>query len=217
MKLQYLGHSAFRLISETGTTFVTDPFDEKMLGYAFPHVKADVVTLSHDHGDHSCYLAVGGAPFVIDVATALAADDVAVESFECFHDDVQGKKRGKNLVFTFLVDGIKVAHMGDVGELSEKVAQKLAGTNVLLVPVGGKYTVDALGAKWYVDRIKPQVVIPMHYQTAQGGVGVSGVQDFLQLFDNCDVQSFDGDYLVFDDVPQNESTKVIVMKNYVDD
>ncbi len=215
MRLQYLGHSCFCIISDIGTTVVTDPYEGEKIGYCLPHLHTDFVTVSHYHFDHCCVEALGGNPSVIDCEIACAVDDVAVQSFRCFHDDAQGTKRGENLCFTFLTDGIKIAHMGDIGEQSEALAKSLAGTNVLLVPVGGKYTVDAVGAKWYVDRIKPQIVIPMHYQTEEGGVGVDGVQAFLDLFDNQQVATFNGDFLCFDDVPAGQ-TRVVVMKRFAD-
>ena len=216
MKLQNLGHASFRIISEMGTTIVTDPYDGKMVGFEMSRVRCDVVTVSHHHGDHDCMDAIIGNPAVLDEAIACAADDIAVTSYETFHDDVKGAKRGKNLVFSFLVDGIKVVHMGDVGCLDEDVASKIMGCDVLLLPVGGTFTVDAVGAKWYVDKVKPKIVIPMHYKTEEHSFNVDGVEKFLALFDAESVTDSVSDSLTLYDAPTNEQTRVIVLERYED-
>lgn len=210
MKLQYLGHSSFRIISDMGMAVVTDPYKSDMVGLQMPQVRCDVVTMSHHHADHDCTESILGHPTEIDVCGACAADDVAINSFETFHDDKNGSLRGKNLVFTFLVDGLKIAHLGDIGCLDEKVAQSLAGCDLLLVPVGGTYTVDHLGAKWYVDKINPKIVIPMHYKLGTSTIDISPVDDFLSLFDQHQIRHV-GDTLNLFDVPENETPLVYVM------
>lgn len=210
MKLQYLGHSSFRIISDMGMTVVTDPYKSDMVGLQMPQVRCDVVTMSHHHADHDCTESILGHPTEIDVCGACAADDVAINSFETFHDDKKGSLRGKNLVFTFLVDGLKIAHLGDIGCLDEKVAQSLVGCDLLLVPVGGTYTVDHLGAKWYVDKINPKIVIPMHYKLGTSTIDISPVDDFLSLFDQQQIRHV-GDTLNLFDTPENETPLVYVM------
>ena len=216
MKLQNLGHACFRIISEMGTTIVTDPYDSKMVGFEMARVRTDVVTMSHHHGDHDCMSSIMGNPAVLDEAIACAADDVAVTSYETYHDDVKGAKRGKNLVFSFLVDGLKVVHMGDIGCLDEDVVSKIMGCDVLLLPVGGTFTVDAAGAKWYVDRVKPKIVIPMHYKTAEHSFNVDGVDKFLAQFDAATVTRSDADSLTLYDAPSNEQTRIITLQRYTD-
>ena len=210
MKLQYLGHSSFRIISDMGMTIVTDPYKSDMVGLQMPLVRCDVVTMSHHHADHDCTESILGHPTEIDVCGACAADDVAINSFETFHDDKKGSLRGKNLVFTFLVDGLKIAHLGDIGCLDEKVAQSLVGCDLLLVPVGGTYTVDHLGAKWYVDKINPKIVIPMHYKMGTSTIDIAPVDDFLSLFDQQQIRHV-GDTLNLFDTPENEIPLVYVM------
>ena len=210
MKLQYLGHSSFRIISDMGMTVVTDPYKSDMVGLQMPQVRCDVVTMSHHHADHDCTENILGHPTEIDVCGACAADDVAINSFETFHDDKKGSLRGKNLVFTFLVDGLKIAHLGDIGCLDEKVAQSLVGCDLLLIPVGGTYTVDHLGAKWYVDKINPKIVIPMHYKFGTSTIDISPVDDFLSLFDQQQIRHV-GDTLNLFDTPENETPLVYVM------
>ena len=216
MKLQYLGHASFRLISEMGTTIVTDPYDGKMLGFEMTPVRCDVVTVSHHHGDHDYVDAVLGNPAVLDEVIACAADDVAVESYATFHDDERGAKRGNNLVFTFSVDGMKVVHMGDVGCLDEDVVSKIKGCDVLLLPVGGTFTVDAVGAKWYVDKVQPKLVVPMHYKTEEHSFNVDGVEKFLSQFDEADVTRSASDTLTLFDTPDNDHPKFVTLQRFKD-
>ena len=216
MKLQYLGHASFRIISEMGTTIVPDPYDSKMVGFEMARVRCDVVTASHHHGDHDCLDSILGNPAVLDEVIACAADDIAVESYSTFHDDVKGAKRGTNLVFSFLVDGLKVVHLGDIGCLDEEIVAKIKGCDVLLLPVGGTFTVDAKGAKWYVDEVCPQIVVPMHYNTDEHAFNVDGVEPFLQLFDESDVTRSLSDTLTLYDSPQNDRPRVVTLQRFKD-
>ena len=216
MKLQYLGHASFRIISEMGTTVVCDPFKGDWVGFDMARVRADVVTISHHHGDHDCMDAIIGSPAELDVEVACAADDVAIESISSFHDDEKGAKRGKNLVFTFLVDGIKVVHMGDIGCLDENVVAKIKRCDVLLLPVGGTFTVDADGAKWYVDRVQPKIVVPMHYKTDDHSFDVDGVDRFLSLFDSAQIVQSPSDTLILEDTPKNIEVKIVTLQRFVD-
>lgn len=216
MKLQYLGHASFRIISEMGTTVVCDPFKSDWVGFDMARVRCDVVTMSHHHGDHDCMDSIIGSPAELDVEIACAADDIAVESIATYHDDVKGAKRGQNLVFCFLVDGIKVVHMGDIGCLDDNVVAKIKNCDVLLMPVGGTFTVEAVGAKWYVDQVQPKIVVPMHYKTDEHNFDVDGVDKFLSLFAPADVQQSGADTLTLYDVPDNTHTKVLVLERFKD-
>ena len=216
MKIQYLGHASFRIVSEMGTTVVCDPYKSDWVGFEMARVRCDVVTISHHHGDHDCMDSIIGTPAELDVEIACAADDIAIESIESFHDDEKGAKRGKNLVFTFLVDGLKVVHMGDIGCLDEKVVAKIKHCDVLLLPVGGTFTVDAAGAKWYVDNVQPSIVVPMHYKTDEHDFKVDGVDKFLSLFAPNQVKVSSSDTLTLYDAPENSEPEVIVLQRFKD-
>lgn len=213
MKLQYLGHACVRLISEIGTTIICDPYDSNLVGYAMPSFGCDLATISHGHADHNCIEALTNLPTVMDCPGTIVLDDVSVTAFSTWHDDKQGALRGDNLVFTFGIDALRVAHLGDLGEVNQEVANKLAGTNVLIIPVGGNYTIDAKQAKWYVDQIAPQIVVPIHY--SQGGtIDIARVEEFTSLFDkSCVVYATD--FYNIDDIDEN-TTKIVVISRIED-
>ncbi len=213
MKLTWLGHSSFRLEESTGTAIVTDPFDP-YVGYDMPTVSADIVTVSHGHKDHSNVCAVEGNPTVIRNAGFYEIGGVHMLAGKSYHDNNKGSERGENLIFKFRMDGVEVCHMGDIGEeCSVMLVESIMPVNVLLIPVGGTYTVDAEGAKEYVDRIMPDVVIPMHYKTKDCDFDIAKLNEFLDLFDDEDIVYIDGNSVEFDRADfDGESTKVYVLE-----
>ena len=165
MKITWLGHSCFKIESDGGKIIVTDPFDEAV-GYPLPKEKADVVTVSHDHHDHNNVKVLKGDPAVVRGSGKQTAAGIEFEGIATYHDEKGGKLRGKNTIFSFEMDGIRVCHLGDLGHLlGEKEAAALCDVDVLMIPVGGVYTLDAEGAKKVVGQIRPKVVIPMHFMT----------------------------------------------------
>lgn len=167
MIITYLGHSCFKIQDKAGSegvTVVTDPFD-KNVGLKVPNFEADIVTVSHKHNDHSNINALRGNPFVIDSAGEYEAKGVAINGIESYHDAKDGVERGKNIIYRIDIDNVSVAHLGDLGhELDAKQLERLEGTDVLLIPVGGKYTIDAKKAIEVIKQIEPRIVIPMHYK-----------------------------------------------------
>ncbi|MCJ7507234.1 MAG: MBL fold metallo-hydrolase [candidate division Zixibacteria bacterium] len=159
---QWFGHSCFR-ISTDKLSVVTDPFD-KSVGYPVPSCNSDVITVSHEHFDHNNVSCIKrGAAVVKSSKNVKGVDFSAIQTS---HDEAGGSKRGKNNVFVWLMEGIKIAHLGDLGHIltSDQVA-KLGGVDVLLIPVGGYYTIDPKEADSIISQLKPKVVIPMHYKT----------------------------------------------------
>lgn len=185
MEIQWCGHSCFRLADQNGFAIVTDPFDDSV-GYPRPHVSASLVTLSHDHYDHNHCQAVAGAPKVVRTAGAIAPGElppgVSVRGVAAFHDEVQGRRRGANVLFRFELDGVRVVHLGDLGhQLTPEQVATLTPVDVLLVPVGGTYTIDARGAYEVCRALDPKLVVPMHYKTDVCRVDVAPVEPFLRL------------------------------------
>jgi L-ascorbate metabolism protein UlaG (beta-lactamase superfamily) len=215
LKLTWLGHSSFRLEESTGTSVVTDPF-HPYVGYEMPNVEADIVTISHGHQEHSYLSAISGNPTVIRNAGFYEIGGVHMLAQKSFHDESKGAERGSNLLFKFRMDGVEVCHMGDVGEeCSVMLVESIMPVNVLLIPVGGKYTIDAEQAKEYVDRIMPDVVIPMHYKTKDCDFDIDKVNEFLSLFEDDDIVYVDSNTVEFDRADfDGESTKVLVLEKF---
>ena len=217
MKITWLGHSSFKLEESTGTTVVTDPY-HPYVGYEMPEVTADIVTVSHGHKDHNHLEAVKGNPEVLNHAGAYDISGVHILARRTYHDSKNGAARGENLVFKFRMDGVDICHMGDIGEeCNAMLVESLAPVNVLMIPVGGTYTIDAEQAKEFVDRIMPDVVIPMHYKTRDCAFDIARLNEFLDLFDDEDVVYTESDTVEFDRADfDGESTKVYVLERFSD-
>ena len=210
MKIEYLGHSSFKLTESTGTSVVCDPYDGSV-GFDMGKVRADAVTVSHGHFDHNNVKAVEGNPIVLDKECSYDLPGVEIDSIKSFHDRQRGKQRGENLIFKFRMDGIDVCHLGDLGEdCSSELIDLLLPVNVLLIPVGGTYTITAEMAKEYVDRIMPDIVIPMHYKSKDCKLDISKVDEFLDLFDEECVEELEGSELELMRSDFEGGTRVIV-------
>lgn len=173
MKLTYYGHASF-LLESNGTSILIDPFDDKP-GYPQPDVSPTAVTVSHEHFDHNHVATAKGSPKVIRGLTAGGKDwntvkekvgPVAISGVATYHDASQGKDRGKNTIFIFEAEHLRVAHAGDLGHpLSTEQVSQLGTIDVLMIPIGGYYTIGPEEAEQVINAVKPRVVIPMHYRT----------------------------------------------------
>lgn len=164
MDITYLGHSSFR-IKGKDATLVTDPFDGKMLGFKFPKVEANIVTVSHQHGDHNQVSDIAGNPKVVDGPGEYEIGGVSIFGTPTFHDDKKGEERGHNTVFTITFEHINLCHLGDLGhKLTEEQIGQIGSVDILLVPVGGHYTINAQEAAEVVSQLEPKIVIPMHFK-----------------------------------------------------
>ncbi len=182
MKIKYLGHSAFVIISDGGVKIITDPYGTSPdLTYGEISEPADIVTVSHDHFDHCNVAAVGGNPQVIRRAEVSAAKGIKFKGISSYHDDEGGRVRGNNIIFCFEVDRLKLCHLGDLGHrLDDRQKADIGSVDILLIPVGGYYTIDAKTATEVCEQLKPGVIIPMHYRTDKGLPSIAGVEEFLR-------------------------------------
>jgi L-ascorbate metabolism protein UlaG (beta-lactamase superfamily) len=180
MKIKYLAHSAFLITSEKGTKIVTDPYEpEEELRYGEITETADIVTASHQHTDHNYVSVVRGNPKV--VKTSEEVKGIKVKAVPAYHDTIGGSRRGPNTIFCFDVDGVNVCHCGDLGhELTAEQVKAIGKVDVLLIPVGGTFTVDAKGAARVAEQLKAKVTIPMHYKTDKTSLPIAGVDEFLK-------------------------------------
>lgn len=211
MKIQWIGHSCFKLTESTGTVIVTDPFGD--VGYEQPRLRADAVTSSHNHYDHNNFRMIEGNPEIFDRRGEFDFRGVKITGIRSMHDAEGGKKRGQNIIFKFRMDGLDICHLGDIGhEVTPKLLDLLLPVNVLMVPVGGVYTIDAEQAKEYVDALMPEIVLPMHYKTKSLTLDIDRLDNFLRLFDDSEIEEPGSDTIELDrDDMGNQSTRVVVL------
>ena len=186
MKLIWNGHSCFTIQSEDGT-LVLDPYqDGSVPGMSPLSLTADLVLCSHEHRDH-------GARETVALTGRTAA--FQVDRLDTFHDDSQGSQRGKNTIHILSSQGLRVAHLGDLGCFpTPEQMDRLMRLDALLLPVGGYYTIDAQQAHELVRALRPRVVVPMHYRSDSFGFDViARLEDFLDLCDH--VVRYDGNTL----------------------
>ena len=216
MKIQWLGHSAFRLTESTGASVITDPFDPSAVGYGMAYLPCDAITSSHGHNDHNNFRGVKGNPVIINQTGTFDVNGIKIHSILTNHDPEDGALRGKNIIYQFRLDGVTVCHMGDIGETcTPELIEQLIPVNILLLPVGGNYTIDAEQAKEYVDHIMSDVVIPMHFKTRHTDYDIDKADNFLRLFDNETIAEAESDTLEFDRYDfDGDSTKIIVPKRF---
>jgi len=183
MIISWFGHSSFKIeekINGENISVVTDPFDSSV-GFKVPNVEADIVSVSHNHPDHSNVSGLRGNPFVVDCAGEYDIKGVIIEGIKSFHDEKKGEERGENIIFRFDIEGVSLAHLGDLGEtLDNKQLEKIGGVDILFVPVGGKYTLDAKKAVEVISQIEPRIVIPMHYKTSNLKIDIEGLDKFIK-------------------------------------
>lgn len=163
MEIIYLGHSCFKLKGKQAS-IVTDPFDPEMVGIKFPKVEARIVTISHSHPDHNYKQGILGNPVYIEGPGEYEIADVFIHGVMTYHDGKNGEERGKNTIYNINLDNIHIAHLGDLGHLlTDSQLDELGDVDILLVPIGGVYTINVEKASEQVAKIEPKLVIPMHY------------------------------------------------------
>ena len=163
MEIKYLSHSSF-LIKTKDAKVVMDPFDPKFIGLRFSKQEADIVTISHSHKDHNHTELIEGVPLILTWPGQFEKKGVRIWGFSSFHDKVEGKERGENVMYKIESEGVSILHCGDLGMIpSDDQIEEIGDVDVLFVPVGGKYTITADEAIQLIKKVEPAMVIPMHY------------------------------------------------------
>jgi L-ascorbate metabolism protein UlaG (beta-lactamase superfamily) len=185
MKIKWYGHASFLITSDQGVKIITDPYESGAYGgqlsYGQIKDRADIVLTSHDHADHNDPKSLPGSPEIVKDSSSKTVKGISIKGISTFHDASKGSERGANIIFTFTVDGIKICHLGDLGHiLSEKELAEIGSVDLLLIPVGGYFTIDAKEATRVAEQIKPKVLIPMHFKTDKCGFPIAPVEDFLK-------------------------------------
>jgi len=212
MRIEWLGHSCFLLETAESIKIVTDPYEPGSyagaLGYSDINIKADLVTVSHKHFDHGYTKAVPGAE-IIDKPGNFKIGAIQIEGLRSFHDNTQGSQRGENIIFIFNINGLRVAHLGDLGHIPPDL-EKLKNLDVVLVPVGGTFTIDAREASELVGIIRPRIVIPMHFKTEKLGFDIDDVYGFIKGKPN--VRQPGESFLEVEKANLPEETQTVVLK-----
>lgn len=184
MKIQWLGHSCFLMTLSNNVTVVTDPFSDD-IGYKLPKIKADIVTVSHNHSDHNNLKGVRGQFKLFNETGDFIEKNIKMKGIASYHDKVKGLLRGKNIIFKFEIEGLGICHLGDLGHtLNHEQIKQIGKVDILFVPVGGKYTIDAKRANKIIKLLKPRVTIPMHYQTRELKFSLDSINKFTDNLDN---------------------------------
>lgn len=174
MKITWYGHACFKIEAEGGSVIIDPYAPGSVPGLCLPELEADKVLCSHGHSDHN---------YAEGVKLSGSEPRIKISAVPCCHDEEQGRLRGDNLISVIDADGLRLAHLGDLGHrLSEQQLEALGRVDVLLVPVGGFYTIDAALAQETVKALKPGVVVPMHYRAEGFGLAsIAPLDEFLRL------------------------------------
>ncbi len=185
MKIAWYGHSCFKFTvkSKNGDkiTIITDPFT-KDYGLTPPRGGADIVLISHDHNDHNNVKAISGEPFVVDGPGEYDVKGIFIKGIYSFHDTSQGVERGINTIYVIEAEDMKICHLGDLGEkeLSSNQLDKIGDVDILMIPVGGIYTINGNEAVKIINQIEPKIVIPMHYKVPKLTLKLNSLDKFLE-------------------------------------
>jgi len=184
-KIYWAGRSCFQISvsnhKDHSVDIVIDPYDEKV-GLKLPNLSADILLVTHNHHDHNNIKGVKGTPFIIDGPGEYEVKEVFVQGISSFHDDQGGKERGQNTIYVFEAEEMKFCHLGDLGQkqLTDEQLEKIDKVDVLMIPVGGGYTIDSPAAQKIISQIEPKVVIPMHYALPGQKDSLDEVSKFLK-------------------------------------
>lgn len=167
MEIKYIGHSSFFIKTKTAK-IVTDPFNPQMTGLKLPKLEADIITVSHPHPDHNFVQGVKEGALVIDWPGEFEKNEVRMYGYQSFHDKQQGAERGANTMFKFESENLSILHCGDLGHILDKeMVEEIGSVDILLIPVGGFFTINAEEAVKVINEIEPSIVIPMHYNSPE--------------------------------------------------
>ncbi len=214
MRVEWYGQSAFRLEAD-GKVVVIDPFGDlsgmaaRGMQFEYPAidgVEADLLLVTHEHGDHNGVEVIGGEPHVLRSTAGTHESPLGeVVGIASEHDPVAGTQRGPNTIFVFDLGGVRVAHLGDFGQtaLRDEQAEAIGQADLLFLPVGGGPTLDAEQAAAVAERIGPRWIVPMHYRTPRISF-LETADPFLELMPHVqrlDTPAFDTDEHAADERP----------------
>lgn len=179
MTISWFGQSCFRIEAKEGSILM-DPF-AKEIGLKPPRIKDDVITVSHQHFDHNNVADANPEAFIIQNPGEYEKQGIAIRGIASFHDDKSGAERGPNTIYVVKAEEMTLCHLGDLGHaLSDAQVEAIGDVDILMIPVGGTYTIDAKKAAEVIGQIEPKIIIPMHYKVAGLEVSLDGPEKFVK-------------------------------------
>lgn len=213
MEIKYLSHSSF-LIKTKDAKIVMDPFDPKFVGLKFSKQEADIVTISHSHKDHSHTELIEGTPLILTWPGQFEKKGVRIWGISSFHDKVEGKERGENIMYKCESEGISILHCGDLATpLTDAQLDEVGDVHILMIPVGGKYSLSSDEAIALIKKIEPSIVIPMHYATAGSAIeGLAPLDEFLKKMGIAGVEPLEKLVVKKEEFDVDTAMRVVVLK-----
>ena len=218
MNIIWHGQSFFEIstkdIKNEELKIAIDPFD-KSIGLKLPKVEAQILLITHNHSDHSNKKAISGSPFLIESPGEYETKGVYIKGVQGFHDDSQGKEKGKVVFYIIEVENIKICHLSDIGqkELTSEQIDEIGNIDILMIPVGGVYTLDAKQAANIISQIEPKIVIPMHYQVPNLNLKLNSLEQFLKEIGSSNAEPQKKFKVKMSDIPK-ETMQTIVFEIY---
>lgn len=216
MEIYWHGQACFEIRAASidvkkKTRIVIDPYG-KEIGLKLPSIKADLLLITHDHEDHNNEKAVKDNPFVIKEAGEYEVKEVFVKGISAGHGSYEKKDLGKTVIYVIEAEGVRVCHLGDLGqdELTSEQLEEIGDVDILMIPVGGKYTVDAERAQKIANQIEPKIIIPMHYKIVNLKIDLDKVDEFLKTMGQENLKEEEGLKIKSNSLPSE--TKIVVLK-----
>ena len=216
-KIYWAGQSCFKIeVSNSrdhSADIVIDPYDEST-GLKLPNLSADIVLVTHDHHDHNNVKGVKGTPFVIQGPGEYEVKEVFINGIPSFHDDKDGKERGQNTIYVIEVEDMRFCHLGDLGQkqLTDEQLEKIDAVDVLMIPVGGEYTIDSSSAQKIISQIEPRIVIPMHYNLPKLKDKLDEVSKFLKTMGKPSIAPQDKLVVKESTMPKEGAMEIVVLQ-----
>ena len=193
MEIRWFGHSFFAVTTSTNVQkdvkVFFDPFSEE-IGLKTPkELEADVVLVSHNHFDHNNVSLFQKVGIVLNTAGEYSVKGVDIKGILAYHDKSFGQERGANIIFTLESEGIKVAHLGDLGHVPDDSQKKALGQiDILFLPVGAKNAISLQEAMSIIKELSPKIIIPMHYKIPGLKLEIGGLEPFCKEIGTCPLE-----------------------------
>ena len=222
-KITWAGQSCFQISASSSSptgrqakdnqaNIVIDPFSE--IGLKEPRFEADVLLVTHDHTDHNNTKIIKGSPLIVDGPGEYEIKGFFIQGIDSFHDDKEGKERGKNTIYKIEAEDIKFCHLGDLGQkqLTDEQLEKIGAVDILMIPVGGTYTIDSSDAQKIIGQIEPKIVIPMHYDLPNLKFKLGSVSKFLKSMGKNSIEPQDKLTVKSSTLPKEREMEIVVLK-----